>query len=157
MKAHHYKVDIKWTGNSGRGTSTYSAYERSHVINIDGKAAIDGSSDASFRGDKNKHNPEELFIASISTCHMLWYLHLCSEAGVIVISYSDSATGTMQEAGDSSGRFVEVTLHPNVVVKHESMIEKANELHSKANRFCYIANSCNFPIYHKPKCKTENA
>lgn len=156
MKKHYYKVDIKWTGNSGKGTSNYTAYERSHTISIEGKAIIHGSSDPAFRGDKTKHNPEELFIASLSTCHMFWYLHLCSEAGVIVIDYIDNATGTMQETKDGGGYFTDVTLYPTVVVSDISMIEKANQLHQNANKLCYIANSCNFPIHHKTDCKAEN-
>ncbi|WP_235905994.1 OsmC family protein [Ginsengibacter hankyongi] len=102
------------------------------------------------------YNPEELFIASLSTCHMLWYLHLCSEAGVIVIDYIDNATGTMQETKDGGGYFTEVILYPLVVVSDISMIEKAKQLHQNANKLCYIANSCNFPIHHKADCKAEN-
>ena len=147
MKNHHYKVDIKWTGNSGEGTSNYTAYERSHTISVNEKDFIYGSSDPAFRGDKTKYNPEELFVASLSTCHMLWFLHLCSDEKIIVIDYTDNATGIMQETPDGGGRFTEVT----------SMIEKANKLHHAANKLCYIANSCNFPIHHKPTCKTQNA
>jgi organic hydroperoxide reductase OsmC/OhrA len=156
MKNHYYKVSVRWTGNSGKGTSSYTAYERSHTISVKEKAIIYGSSDSSFRGDKTKYNPEELFVASLSTCHMLWYLHLCSEAGVVVIDYADTATGTMQETEDGGGKFTEVILYPMIVVKDRSMMEKANELHDKANKLCFIANSCNFPVHHKPNCKTEN-
>jgi organic hydroperoxide reductase OsmC/OhrA len=157
MKHHYYNTDIKWTGNSGKGTSNYTAYERSHTISVNGKAIIHGSSDPSFRGDKTKYNPEELFVSSLSTCHMLWYLHLCSEAGIIVIDYADNATGTMLETKDGGGHFIAVTLHPTVVVSNKSMIERANELHDKANKLCFIAGSCNFPIHHKPNCIAENA
>jgi organic hydroperoxide reductase OsmC/OhrA len=157
MKNHYYKVDIKWTGNSGKGTSNYTAYERSHTISVNEKDFIYGSSDPDFRGDKTKYNPEELFVASLSTCHMLWFLHLCSDEKIIVIDYTDNATGIMQETPDGGGRFIEVTLHPNVVVSNASMIEKAYKLHHAANKLCFIANSCNFPIHHKPTCKTQNA
>src|ERR1017187_2627164 len=157
MKNHYYKADIKWTGNSGKGTSNYTAYERSHTISVNGKAIIHCSSDPSFRGDKTKYNPEELLVASVSTCHMLWYLHLCSDAGIVVIDYADNATGTVQETEDGGGHFTEVTLHPMVMVSDKSMIEKANELHDEANKLCFIANSCNFPVHHKPTCKAENA
>ena len=157
MKNHYYKADIKWTGNSGKGTSNYTRYERSHTISVNGKAIINGSSDPSFRGDKTMYNPEELLVASVSTCHMLWYLHLCSDAGIVVIDYADNATGTVQETEDGGGHFTEVTLHPMVMVSDKSMIEKANELHDEANKLCFIANSCNFPVHHKPTCKAENA
>ncbi len=151
-KYHTYTLAIKWTGNKNLGTLNYSAYERSHVVKINQKADILCSSDPSFRGDKSKHNPEELFLASISSCHMLWYLHLCAEAGVVVVDYEDNPTGIMIENDNGSGKFTEVVLQPIVTVNDKSMIELANELHHKANENCFIANSCNFPISHKPTC-----
>lgn len=156
MKNHFYKVEVKWTGNTGDGTKNYTAYERSHSIKVDEKVIIQCSSDASFRGDKTKYNPEELLVASLSACHMLSYLHVCSAAGVVVINYIDEATGTMQQTQNGGGHFTEVTLHPTVIVSDASMIEKANALHKKANELCFIANSCNFPVHHKPVCKVKN-
>jgi organic hydroperoxide reductase OsmC/OhrA len=152
---HHYKATIIWTGNTGKGTSNYRTYERSHTISVDGKPTIPGSSDPSFRGDPARYNPEEMLIASLSACHMLWYLHVCSEAGVVVVDYIDNATGIMAETADGGGRFKEVTLHPKVTVSDESMIAKANELHRKANKLCFIANSCNFPVNHLPICEVQ--
>lgn len=151
-KQHQYALTIQWTGNMGEGTSTYRSYERSHTISVDNKPDILGSSDPSFRGDKTKYNPEELLVASLSTCHMLSYLHLCAVAGINVIEYTDKATGTMVETPDGGGHFSEVTLHPLVVVADSSMIDKANELHHQANKLCFIANSCNFPVHHEPTC-----
>ncbi len=153
---HHYKVTTKWTGNKGTGTDGYTTYERSHEISIENKADILASSDPAFRGDKTRHNPEDLLLASLSSCHMLWYLHLCSAAGVIVLDYIDEATGMMAETKDGGGHFTEVTLNPVVTVSEDSMIEKANELHHKANELCYIANSVNFPVHHKAVTKIEN-
>ncbi|MEO8712709.1 MAG: OsmC family protein [Parafilimonas sp.] len=153
-KDHQYNLTVKWAGNNGTGTSSYTAYERSHIIHAENKENIQGSSDISFRGDKTKYNPEELLVASIAACHMLWYLHLCSDAGVIVTAYSDNAEGVMQET-ETGGLFKEITLYPVVTVRDTSMIDKANSLHSKANEYCFIANSVRFPIYHKPHCKAE--
>lgn len=147
---HHYKATIKWTGNKGSGTDNYKNYERSHKICIENKFDILGSSDPAFRGDSTKHNPEDLLISSLSACHMLWYLHLCSEAGVVVVDYIDNATGVMVETSNGGGQFTEVTLNPVVTVTKDSMIDKANELHRKANELCFIANSVNFPVKHKP-------
>lgn len=148
-KVHHYKIQTTWTGNRGEGTRDYRSYDRSHVISIDGKADIQGSSDPSFRGDKSKHTPEDLFVSTLSTCHMLWYLHLCAVNGVIVLEYTDQATGTMEEDPNGSGRFTSVTLKPEVLVADQSMIEKANELHHEAHKMCFIANSVNFEIAHE--------
>lgn len=153
---HSYKISVEWTGNLGKGTSNYRSYERSHNVNIDGKSTIQCSSDPAFRGDKTKHNPEELFLSSIATCHMLWYLHLCSDAGIIVTEYNDDANGTMTETEDGGGRFTEVILHPHVVISDKSMVEKALQLHTEANKLCFIANSCNFKIQHKASCEVMN-
>lgn len=149
-KTHHYSLSVTWTGNTGEGTKDYRAYERSHTISVENKVTIAASADPSFRGDKTKHNPEELFVASISTCHLLWYLHLCSDAGIVITEYTDRATGTMTETADGGGRFTEVVLHPAVTIIDEAMLEAATALHHRANELCYIANSCNFTILHKP-------
>lgn len=150
---HHYKTTVKWTGNKGEGTIGYNRYERSYSISIANKPDIPGSSDPAFRGDKTRYNPEELLVSSLSSCHMLWYLHLCAESGVAVVDYVDYATGVMIETAGSSGYFSAVTLNPTVTVTESSMLEKASELHKQANEMCFIANSVNFPVYHTPVIK----
>ncbi len=153
---HQYNVKINWTGNTGKGTSDYRSYTRDHTISVENKTDLLGSSDPSFRGDDKRYNPEELLVASLSGCHMLSYLHLCAISGVIVIEYADNAKGTMVETPDGGGHFTEVTLHPEVVVTEESMIAKANELHHKANKICFIASSCNFPVHHKASARSRD-
>ena len=154
-KSHKYNLSVTWSGNAGEGTTGYKSYERSHFFQAKGKEKIVCSSDASFRGDKTKYNPEELFVASISACHMLWFLHLCADANIVVTNYVDNAIGIMQETVNGSGYFEAITLHPQVTVKDASMIEKANSLHEKANDFCFLANSVKFPVHHQPTCITE--
>lgn len=157
MKAqHNYSLTVKWTGNKGTGTSNYRAFDRSHSILVNNKPEILCSSDPAFLGDKIKHSPEDLLIASLSSCHMLWYLHLCAEAKVIVVDYVDNAIGLMVETSNGGGHFTEVTLNPIVTVTEISMIGKANELHKKANELCFIANSVNFLISHNPISKVAN-
>jgi organic hydroperoxide reductase OsmC/OhrA len=150
IKDHHYQSTVQWTGNKGAGTCDYASYERSHKIGIESKPDILGSSDPAFRGDKTKHNPEDLLVSSLSACHMLWYLHLCAQSGVVVLDYIDHATGIMTETENGGGHFTQVTLNPIVTVLEERMIDLANDLHAKANERCFIANSVNFPVYHKP-------
>jgi organic hydroperoxide reductase OsmC/OhrA len=153
MKQHHYNTTITWTGNTGQGTKNYSSYSRDHNIHIDKKSKeILASSDPSFRGDATRYNPEDLFLSSLAGCHMLWYLHLCSQNGIVVESYTDSAVGIMQEDTTGSGRFSSVTLQPKVVISDASKIDLANNLHKQANTMCFIANSCNFKINHEPSC-----
>lgn len=150
-KQHYYTTTIKWTGNKGTGTSRYDAYERNHTLSIANKQDLLCSSDTPFRGDGTKHNPEDMLVASLSSCHMLWYLHLCADAGIIVTGYVDNATGILTDVPGGEGRFTEVVLHPLVTVAEAGMIEKANELHELAHKKCFIANSCNFPVKHEPK------
>ncbi|NNF20075.1 MAG: OsmC family protein [Flavobacteriaceae bacterium] len=152
---HQYNLKIVWTGNSGTGTSSYSGYKRDHTIEAEGKPVLMGSADPAFRGDPTKYNPEELFLASLSACHMLWYLHFCSEAEIKVMDYSDQAEGIMEVDANGSGRFTEVLLKPLVRVSDNSMEEKALDLHRKAHQYCFIANSCNFPVKRQPVILVE--
>jgi len=156
MKTHYYRSNITWTGNLGEGTRGYQAYSRSHRIGIPGKPDIEGSADPSFRGDPEKHNPEELFLSSIAACHMLWYLHLCSDSGITVVNYSDEADAVMVEEKGGKGRFQSVTLNPVVTILNKKNRDKAFSLHKKANEMCFIANSCNFPITHQPRVICRN-
>lgn len=151
MNRHHYSTRLNWTGNTGTGTAAYRSYERSYTVSVPGKPELYGSSDPSFKGDEKKHNPEEMFVAALSACHMLWYLHLCAEAGIIVQDYKDEAEGIMQEDADRGGFFTEVILRPEVVIADESKREQAMALHERANKMCFIANSCNFPVRHEPE------
>lgn len=150
MPQHSYQTLLRWTGNNGEGTKNYRGYERAYEIKVQGKPIIFGSSDPAFRGDYTKYNPEELFVASLSSCHMLWYLHLCSEAGIVVVAYQDYAVGKMNETKSGSGKFIEVILQPKVTITAGSSSEQAQQLHHEAHKFCFIANSVNFPVLCQP-------
>jgi organic hydroperoxide reductase OsmC/OhrA len=152
QRAHHYRVEVAWTGNRGEGTSGYRAYGRSHqVVGGDGKPPILGSSDPAFRGEADRWNPEELLVASLSQCHMLWFLHLAAVAGVVVVAYTDRPEGTMiEDLASGRGRFSEVVLRPAVTVADAGMVERAGPLHERAHQLCYIANSVNFLVRQEP-------
>ncbi len=120
-KQHHYTLTTTWTGDRGHGTIGYAEYDRSHTISIVGKPDIPGIVRYCFQGDNTRHNPEDMLLASLSACHMLWYLHLCADAGIIVTGYVDNATGTMAEAPGGGGHFTDVTLHPIVTITDASM------------------------------------
>ena len=145
-KQHQYAVSIAWTGNDGEGTRSYRGYRRDHEIAAAGKPPILASSDPSFRGDRARYNPEELLVASLSSCHMLWYLHLCSVNGIVVLEYRDDAEGTMQEEDDGGGVFVQVVLKPRVTVAKGADRGKALALHEEAHHLCFISRSVRFPV-----------
>lgn len=147
--AHHYRLSVVWTGNRGTGTSGYREYSRDHEIQAEGKPAIPGSSDPNFRGDGSRYNPEEMLVASLSTCHMLWFLHLCADAGIVVTSYRDDPTGTMMEHPGGAGEFTSVTLRPHATITDASRIIETQAIHNRAHAMCFIARSVKFPVGHE--------
>ena len=154
-KEHSYAMTVEWTGNTGSGTSGYRTYQRAHTIVAEGKPVIPGSSDPSFRGDPARYNPEDLLVGSVSACHMLWYLHLCSAGGIVVTGYVDHAEGTMVEDAEGGGRFAGVTLRPEVTLAPGSDEAAVLKAHHEAHEKCFIANSVNFPIVVEPVFRTE--
>ena len=116
MTTHRYESTVEWTGNTGTGTRSYRGYDRSHDIGFAGRPTLLGSSDRAFRGDPARHSPEDLLLAAVSACHMLWFLHLCSEAAVTVVAYRDDAEGVMEVGPDGGGRFTRIVLRPSVTV-----------------------------------------
>ena len=150
-KTHTYPIRMRWTGNTGQGTREYRGYERAHEYSVDGKPPIPGSSDPAFRGDRTRYNPEELLVMSLSSCHMLWYLHLCAESHVEVVDYVDDAVGSMIETETTGGHFVEVVLRPTVTLAAGSDAALAESIHDRAHHLCFVANSVNFPVRCEPR------
>jgi organic hydroperoxide reductase OsmC/OhrA len=147
-RKHRYRINVPWTGNTGKGTTSYRSYDRSFEVTVGtGKPVIPGSADPLFRGDKARWNPEELFLASIASCHQLWYLHLCAVSGIVVTAYVDHAEGELDENEDCSGQFQRVVLRPHITIAAGDKA-KALALHQEAHAMCFIANSVNFPIEH---------
>ena len=150
-REHHYRVTNTWTGNLGAGTGDYRSYSRNYEIAIPGKSdPLPGSSDPAFRGDPTRYTPEELLLASLSACHMLSYLHLCADAGIVVTEYTDAASGTMSENDDGSGEFTRVILRPQVIITDPTRVADAVALHHRAHQLCFIARSVNFPVENQP-------
>ncbi|MDQ6665145.1 MAG: OsmC family protein [Acidobacteriota bacterium] len=153
---HQFAVTTTWTGNTGAGTSDYRSYSRNHEVDAPGKSGpILGSSDPAFRGDDSRYNPEQLLVASLSTCHMLWILHLCADAGIVITEYSDAASGTMALHPDGSGDFSGVMLRPRMKITDRGRIEEAKALHHEAHRMCFIARSVKFPVGQEPVVESE--
>ena len=146
---HRYAAVLEWRGNRGSGTSRYDGYGREYAALVEGKPPLRGSADPAFLGDPGLHNPEDLLLIALCSCHMLSYLALCARQRVHVVAYSDHAEGVMQMRADGGGQFSSVLLQPRVVVDDEAMVGRAIALHEQAHRLCFIANSCNFPVAHR--------
>jgi organic hydroperoxide reductase OsmC/OhrA len=148
---HEFRMSTRWTGNRGSGTSSYKAYGRDHELSGPAKTSgIPGSSDSAFRGDGSRYNPEELLVGSLSACHMLWMLHLCADAGIVVTEYSDDAVGTMVEHDNGAGEFTRVVLRPRMKIADASRAGEVTALHHRAHAMCFIARSVRFPVEHVP-------
>jgi organic hydroperoxide reductase OsmC/OhrA len=151
MSEHTYEVNVTWTGNRGQGTRDIRGYDRALTISADGPPDLLGSADPGYLGDPHKWSPELLFVASLSQCHMLWYLGLCARNGVVVSAYVDTPVGTMVTEADHSGRFTEIVLHPVVVVESADQVAKAEALHEDAHKMCFVAQSVSCTVRHEPE------
>ena len=150
-RIHYYRIVNRWTGNLGKGTAAYTAYSRDHELGFPGKSAvIPGSSDPAFRGDPARYNPEELLVGALSACHMLWVLHWCADAGIVVLEYADEAAGQMIEHADGSGEFTRVTLHPRMRITGAGRIDDVVAIHRRVHEVCAIARSVKFQVEIDP-------
>jgi organic hydroperoxide reductase OsmC/OhrA len=144
---HAYRLALRWD-SADDGTIDYRSYSRRWIARVEGKPDLIGSADASFRGDPSIYNPEDLLVASLSSCHLLSYLALCARKQVRVIAYTDDARGRMVTSG-GGGRFAEVVLRPHVTIAAGDL-ELARALHHDAHQACFIAASVNFPVTVEP-------
>jgi organic hydroperoxide reductase OsmC/OhrA len=149
-KLHDFVSTIVWTGNRGEGTRTYKGYDRTWDIALPGKDIIHCSNDPLLGGDPTKMNPEDLLISALSACHMLWYLHLASKAGIVVTGYSDHPVGHGETLPNGAGRFLSAVLRPAISVQVGADLALAAALHQKVHAFCFIARSVNFPVSYEP-------
>ncbi len=146
---HDFASRIEWTGNRGAGTASYRGYDRTWSITTPGKPRVDCSNDPRLGGDPALHNPEDLLIASLSACHMLWYLHLASEAGLVVEDYQDAPLGHGESTPDGAGRFVAATLRPRITLRQGSDHARADAIHHEIGKVCFVARSVAFPVRYE--------
>jgi organic hydroperoxide reductase OsmC/OhrA len=147
---HDYSSHIVWTGNRGEGTASYRAYDRTWDIAVPGKAVVHCSNDPLLGGDPTRMNPEDLLISALSACHMLWYLHYASDAGIVVTAYEDSPLGIGEVSKGGAGRFTAAVLRPRITLRPGADIEVATAIHHRIHEVCFIARSVNFPITYEP-------
>lgn len=155
---HTYAADVVWTGAGDSGTTSYTSYSRDHDVRIGDKPPLPGSADPAFRGDPDRYSPEELLVAALAQCHMLWFLHLAATDGVVVVGYTDHARGTMRVEAAGHGQFTEVVLHPVVTLMPGAHAAdggpvddaRLDALHVRAHEHCFIARSVSFPVRCDP-------
>lgn len=158
MSEAHYYSRLAWSGGAHGPTESVESYSREFRAEISGKPTLSGSADPGFHGDPTLHNPEDLLMVALSSCHMLSYLAVCAHAGIVVTAYEDSAVGTLARR-EGKVKFIDVLLRPKVLLRDGSDIAKARALHDKAHNICVIVNSVNFPVRHEAqvKCVSDDA
>jgi organic hydroperoxide reductase OsmC/OhrA len=147
---HRYQLQLSWCGNLGSGTSGYRAYSRAHQIRAAGKPVLAGSADPVLRGDAERYHPEELLLAALAACHMLWFLHLCADEGVVVHGYEDQPSGTLPVDASGGARLREALLQPAVTLAAASAPARLAALHERAHALCFTAHSVSFPVRCQP-------
>lgn len=148
-KFRDFTSSIAWTGDRGEGTRRYRGYDRTWRIVTPGQAAVECSNDPMLGGDPAKPNPEELLLSSLAACHMLWFLHLANEAGLVIHGYEDAPVGKGETGARGEGRFAGAVLRPKITLERGGDLAKADALHQKVHDFCFIARSVNFPIRYE--------
>jgi organic hydroperoxide reductase OsmC/OhrA len=157
MTDHSYEVSVRWTGDRGTGTSGYRDYGRDHVVTAAGKPDVLGSADPTFRGDRDRWNPEEMVLAALSQCHMLSYLHVAVTLGITVVDYQDRASAALDLHRDGSGELTSALLRPVVTIREADRVDDARNAHAEANRLCFIARSVSFPVHHEAEIRVFGA
>jgi organic hydroperoxide reductase OsmC/OhrA len=147
-KQHPYTSTIVWTGDRGQGTADYRGYDRTWEVRTPGKPIIRCSNDPLLGGDPALPNPEDLLLASLSACHMLWYLHLACTAGIVVLGYEDAPLGVGETSPNGAGRFLEVTLRPAIRLQRGADLAHADAIHQQVHQYCFIARSVSFPVVY---------
>ncbi len=150
-----YTAEVIWS-RSGQ-TFTDNRYSRKHVLRFDGGVEVPGSSSPHVVplpfSAADAVDPEEAFVCSLSSCHMLWFLSIAAKRGFVVDRYHDAAEGVMGK--NSEGKLVMsiVTLRPAVVFSGEKQPTTAEleQLHHQAHEECFIANSVNTEIRCEPR------
>lgn len=149
-KHHEYTGQVRWTGNRGEGTRGYRSYDRTWDLDAPGKPVVHCSNDPLLGGDSSKYNPEDLVLSALSACHMLWYLHLAANAGIVVHGYHDEPVGVGETLPNGAGRFVSAVLRPRIEVEAGSDLARADQLHDEIHQYCFIARSVAFPVTYEP-------
>lgn len=150
MSEHH--ATIGWTRSSA--DFTYDSYNRAHEMRFkNGGIVLAASAAPTFKGDAERVDPEEAFVASLSSCHMLTFLAICARKRLGVDAYEDNAVGFLEKAGKTKLWMARVTLTPRVTFSAGTEVDDTllEELHHMAHAECFIASSVNTDIQVTPR------
>ena len=145
---------VRWSASPGEDFAK-GQYSRAHEWRFDGGAVVAASASPHVVpapwSDAAAVDPEEAFVASLSSCHMLFFLDFARRAGVVVTSYEDEAEGVMEKGPDGRVRITKVTLRPRIAFGEAPEQAVLDDLHHKAHEACFIANSVTSEVVIEPR------
>jgi organic hydroperoxide reductase OsmC/OhrA len=146
---------IRWFASPGEDYAK-GQYSRAHSWSFDGGAIVPASASPHIVpmpwADPDAVDPEEAFVASAASCHMLFFLDFARQAGLVVTGYEDEAEGEMHRGSDGKVRITRITLRPRIVFAGEEPGEDViDELHHKSHEACFIANSITSEVVVEPR------
>jgi organic hydroperoxide reductase OsmC/OhrA len=150
LSEHH--AGVRWKRTSA--DFTYDTYNRAHEVRFKGGAIVLPSSSApAFKGDADRVDPEEAFVASLSSCHMLTFLAICARKRLTVETYEDDAVGHLEKREDGKLWMAHVTLRPRVRFAPEAEVDEKTlaDIHHKSHEECFIANSVKTDVAVEPQ------
>ena len=150
MTEHH--AGLRWKRTSD--TFTYDTYNRAHEVTFkQGAIVLAGSAAPAFRGDAERVDPEEAFVASLSACHMLTFLAICARKRITVDAYEDDAVGTLEKNAAGKLAVTRVTLRPRVTFAPGTTADERtlSEIHHRAHEDCFVANSVKTDVTVEPQ------
>jgi organic hydroperoxide reductase OsmC/OhrA len=153
-----YKATVDWKLAEGDDFAS-GRYSRAHTISFDGGVTVPGSPSPHVVpapwSDTAAIDPEETFVAALSTCHMLWFLHVAKDAGFVVSGYRDEAEGVLAKSAEGRWTMTKVTLKPHIVFNgNQPSASELDHLHHRAHEECYIANSVRTEVVVEPQGRT---
>ncbi len=135
-----HRVTLNW--NRGERPFTYESYSRDHTWEFDGGTRVEATAAPAYRGNPDLVDPEEAFVASLSSCHMLTFLALATKKKLVVDRYIDEAVGFMEKNADGKLAVTRVILRPRIEFSgRQPASAELNELHHAAHEQCFIASS----------------
>jgi organic hydroperoxide reductase OsmC/OhrA len=140
-----FTVQVHWTGTHTGTPESEPGYTKWHEILVANRAPLLASAPVVYGGDALGYNPEELMLASLSSCHLLTFLAVAARAKVHVVAYRAAGHGQL-DMKEGKIRFVGATLTPHVTVQSQAALDRLAALHQKAHANCFMANSVNFPV-----------
>jgi organic hydroperoxide reductase OsmC/OhrA len=146
-----YFATVEWSRDGDFLAGRYSRY---HTIRFDGAVVAGSAAPVNVPvpyAVEDAVDPEEMFVASLSSCHMLWFLDFAKRAGIVVETYADAAEGVLAKDGDGRLAMTVVTLRPAITLADPAHASELNALHHRAHEACFIANSVKTEVRVEPR------